>query len=540
MQLEKLRLRIAKKFKLNKLPKNIDISLLNNKFKVITKPTRTISGVAPVAVMTKPYNCPHSPNCSYCPGGLKSSFGDIPKSYTGHEPASMRAKRNNYDPYLQVFNRLEHYILLNQIPEKTELIIMGGTFPSFSTKYQDSFVENALKALNDFSSLFFKDNKLDIKKFKEFFELPCDVSSEVRTKRLQRKILLLKKSSSLKKEQLRNEVSKLRCVGLAIETRADFGKLEHGNQMLKLGCTRIELGVQSVYDDVLKEVKRGHLTKDNIESIRILKDLGFKICAHYMVGLPLTDKKRDLEGFKKLFSDSDYKPDMLKIYPCMVMPGTELYKDYKSGKFNPITTEAAAELIAEFKKYVPTYCRIQRIQRDIPSKLIIAGVDKTNLRQYIHEKFNVNCRCIRCREIGHALNKNPNLKLGEVKILINHYKASEGDEFFISAEDVANDLIIGFCRMRFPSQSLREEIIKDAALIRELHVYSSSLQLGKKSKNSFQHRGYGKKLLETAENIAKKHNKKKIVIISGIGVRDYYRQHLNYKREGPYMIKHFI
>ena len=538
INLDRLKKDISKSYKLKKIPTNIEIlNYLTNeerlRFKdyLITKPVRTLSGVAPVAVMTKPLVCPHVKKgvgpCSYCPGGPNSYFGNTPQSYTGKEPATMRAIRSNYDPYLQVFNRLEHYVILGQVPEKIELIVMGGTFPSFNKKYQEEFIKYCFRALNDFSRLFYNKNGFNYNKFKRFFELPCDVFSKERTKRIQNKLRKLKGKASLEKEQSRNEKARIRCIGLTIETRPDYGKLKQGNEMLRLGCTRVELGIQSVYDDVLKKIQRGHTIKDSIESIRILKDLGFKLNFHMMLGI---NNSRELQGLKELFINEDFKPDMLKLYPCMVLKGTRLYDDYKKGKYNPLNTKDAAEIISEFKRDMPSYCRIMRIQRDIPTSITEAGPDKTNLRQYVDKLLKekeIRCNCIRCREIGR------NIAEGKPKLKVLGYEASKGKEFFISLED--KNSLYGFCRLRFPSQFIRKEITKDSVLIRELHIYGESVELGKKGK--IQHKGYGKLLLRKAEEISEKNNKNKIVVISGIGVKEYYKK-LGYKKDGPYMVKY--
>ena len=267
--------------------------------------------------------------------------------------------------------------------------------------------------------------------------------------------------------------------------------------------------------------------------------MGFKITYHMMPGLPGVSKEMDINSLKEIFRNPDYRPDMLKLYPCMVMPGTRLYADWKKGSFNPIATKEAAEIIAEFKRNVPSYCRIVRIQRDIPTYATASGVDRTNLRQYVEKvakEKGVKCRCIRCREAGHALERDKSLKLGKIGINVEEYEASGGKEFFISAEEKSNDILFGYARLRFPGQFLRKEITPKSALIRELHIYSPAVSLGKKSKNSFQHRGLGKKLLKTAEQLAKKNRKDKVVVISGIGAREYFRK-LGYKKEGPYMVK---
>ncbi len=533
--------RLCRKFRLKRIPTDIEIMLhaaLKDLPKIrkflLTKPTRTISGVAVCAIMTKPIPCPHG-KCSYCPGGPESVFGSVPQSYTGKEPAARRAIRNKYNAYLQVMNRLEQYVVAAHVPDKTELIIMGGTFPSFPKSYQENFIKNAMQAMNDFSSLFIKNNNLDITKFKEFFQLPGDITDSKRTKNIQKKLLKNKRKTTLEKEQIKNEKSAIRCVGLTIETRPDYGKLKQANEMLRLGCTRVELGIQTVYDKVLEKIERGHSVKDSIESTEILKDLGFKINYHMMPGLPEVTEKQDLAALKTLFKDENFKPDMLKIYPCMVMKGTKLFKEWKKGNFKPLTTEKAASLIAEFKKYVPEYCRIMRVQRDIPTFMTSSGIDRTNLRQYVEKickEKNIKCRCIRCREAGY----NKNININNLKIKIIEYNASHGKEFFIVAEDRKNDVLFGYCRLRFPSRSLRKEITKDSALIRELHIYSTAVQIGKKSKESFQHRGIGKKLMKIAEEIAKNNNKNKVVVLSGIGAREYFKK-LNYKLEGSYMVK---
>ena len=542
IQLSKLKTKLCKKHKLKTIPTDIEI-LLNVPVKdipkvkkyLLTKPTRTISGVAVCAIMTKPFECPHVKKgigpCIMCPGGPKSVFGNVPQSYTGKEPATRRAIRNNYDPYLQVMNRLEQYIVQGHTPDKLELIIMGGTFPSFPKKYQEDFVTYAFKAMNDFSTMFFQKNKFNIIKFKKFFELPGNIFNEKRTKRIQNKLLLLKTKTSLIREQKKNETSNIRCISLVIETRPDYATLKEANEMLRLGCTKVELGVQTIYNDVLKKIKRGHTVEDSIKATKILKDLGFKINYHMMLGLPGVNRKKDLFSLNALFAYDEFQPDMLKLYPCMVLKGTKLYNLYKKKKFKPLTTKQAANLIAEFKEIVPKRARIMRVQRDIPSFMTEAGVDKTNLRQYIEQimkKKGTKCSCIRCRE--------PKLKTPSKNIQLSerHYTGSKGNEFFISVDDVKNDLILGFCRLRFPHTFQRKEITQDSALIRELHVYGAAVQIGTKGK--IQHKGIGKALITKAEETAKTYYKNRMVVIAGIGAREYFKK-LGYKKQGPYMVK---
>jgi len=543
LALTKLKRNLALKHQLETIPSNIDVLLHAEiddipflKKKLITKPVRTISGVSPVAIMTKPDKCPHG-KCTFCPGGLNSPWGDVPQSYTGHEPATMRGMRNNYDSYLQVMNRLEQYVLLGHTFDKIEIIVMGGTFTATDKSYQEEFILGCFQAMNDFAELFFvkeKTNNLefDFIKFKEFFRLPGGLHDEQRINHIKEQLLLFKqrKQTTLEAEQLINETASIRCVALCIETKPDWGFLEQGNEMLRQGCTRVELGIESVYDDVLKEVHRGHTTADSIKSIQILRDLGFKINFHYMPGLPLTDRERDIAGMKQLYDDPAYRPDMIKFYPTMVAPGTALLHQWKQGKFTPIDTEEAAQRLVEIKKIVPEYCRIQRIQRDVPTKYWEAGVGLTNFRQYLREKFDIHCRCIRCREP-----KGKDVDWENIQLKITEYGASSGTEFFIAAEDPKNDILLGFCRLRFPSQFLRSEITPSSALIRELHVYGTATAIG--DEGLVQHKGWGKKLVEKAEEIAREHGKTKIVVIAGVGVRQYYQEKLGYHKEGPYVVK---
>lgn len=548
-KLNQKKMKLCGKYKLKKIPTDIEISLslsdkFTQKYSLITKPSRASSGVSVVAVMTKPHKCPHG-KCMYCPGGVDSFFGDMPQSYTGVEPATRRAIRNDFDPYIQVFNRLEQYVVLGHVPEKIELIIMGGTFPSLPFDYQNEFVCGCFKAMNDFSKLFF-DNEGNIKleKFKKFFELPGDVNDPRRIESVKSKVKerYLKSTTNLEKQQKRNEKSKVKCVGMTIETRPDYGFLEHGNQMLKLGCTRVELGIQTTYDDILKIVERGHTIKDSIKSISELRDLGFKLNFHIMLGLPGSDEKKDIKIFKELFSNSNFKPDMLKIYPTQVIKGTKIYDLWKKGKYEPTDYKKAAKIVAEGFKFIPPYVRVMRIQRDIPSNIIEAGVLKTNLRQYVDEiikKQKTKVNEIRAREIGHLSQKNKNKNdlennMSNTIIDVLEYEANEGKEFFISCINKQTKTIYGFCRMRFVPRELRKEITKNTAMIRELHVYGDTAKIGEKGE--VQHRGIGKKLMKKAEEIAVKNKKTKIVVISGIGVREYYKK-LGYKLEGVYMSK---
>ncbi|HDJ96726.1 MAG TPA: tRNA uridine(34) 5-carboxymethylaminomethyl modification radical SAM/GNAT enzyme Elp3 [Candidatus Aenigmarchaeota archaeon] len=492
---------VAKKYRLEKLPTKIEILSFctpaeKSRLKKVltTKPSRTISGVTVVTVVAKPAPCPGS--CLYCPRGINA-----PQSYTGLEPAIQRAIRNDYDPFLQTKDRLNQYKVMGHPSDKIEVIILGGTFTALSEGYQEWFVKRIFDALNG-------------------------VDSE-----------------TLEEAQRINETAKHRCVGLTIETRPDFCKEKHVDFMLRLGATRVEIGVQSIYDDVLKFIKRGHTVEDEVEAIRIARDAGYKIVLHVMPGLPGSDFKRDIKMFKTLFSDQRFMPDGLKIYPTMVIEGTELYEMWKRGEYNPLDDEKTIKLLVEIKKLVPPFVRIRRVLRDIPATKIVAGPKKSNIRELVQKRMKeigLRCRCIRCREVGHMeMNFGLKPRVEDIKLVRREYKASGGVEIFLSFEDVKRDILIAFLRLRIPSGKAHRKEIKevDSAIIREIHTYGYALEIGKKPKEEWQHRGYGKELIEEAEDIAKiEFDKKKMVVISGVGVRRYFMKN-GYKRDGLYVSK---
>ncbi len=541
--LDGLKLKLGREFGLSHLPSNPDI-MLNAEMasekagKLLSiKPLRTLSGVAPVAVMAKPISCPHG-TCIYCPGGPNSAFGNVPQSYTGHEPATMRGMSNDYDSYLETMNRLFQYYATGHSAEKIELIVMGGTFPATPAGYQEEFVSGAFRAANDFSKMFFKKGGFDRQMFADFFSREKNSWEEVK-----RKLIGVKGGclTDIIAEHAENESAKIRVVAMCIETKPDWCKEPHIDRMLELGTTRVELGVQSIYNDVLEFTHRGHTIEDTVEATRLLKDSGLKATYHMMPGQPLSSHKKDVEMFREIFENPDFRPDGLKIYPCMVMKGTALAKMHEAGKFTPLNTEEAAEIIAEAKKFFPEYMRVHRIQRDIPTKFAVAGLDKNNLRQIIEKKMRekgVACRCIRCRESGISSENGVVPEYESVKIVERGYEASRGEEVFISFEDAENDLILGFCRLRMPASPFRKEFAENTACIRELHIFGQSIALGGKNEESQQHRGYGKKLVERAEEIAaERFGARKLLVISGVGARGYYAKKLGYARDGAYMAK---
>ncbi|VVC04874.1 Uncharacterised protein [Candidatus Bilamarchaeum dharawalense] len=486
-ELEKLKRRASRLYHCPSLIKNPEIlarfpkNRLTKEFQLllIKKPTRTLSGVTPVAVMIRPQgSCPYG--CIYCPLPELAA-----KSYTGFEPASLRARQYHFDPYKQAHSRVEQFAGGGHATDKCEVIIMGGTFLQMDQSYKTKFIKGVYDGLNGF------------------------------------------KSKTLETAVNANETAKHRAIGLTIETRPDVC-ISHINEMLSYGATRVELGVQHPNDKIYKLINRGHRVKDVVESTRELKNAAFKVLYHIMPGLPGSNKKKDISFVKSLFSNEKFRPDMLKIYPTLVIGGTVLDKWTRAGKYEPYSTEEAADVISEFYRYIPAYVRVMRIQRDIPTQKIHAGVKKSNLRELVEAKLRekkIIPREIRYREVGLQRKK---VDLSEFALKKLEYAASGGKENFLSYENDDN-LIAGFVRLRFPPNSQK-------ALIRELHVYGSEVPIDKTGSGKVQHRGFGIGLLSAAEELARKNNMEKMLIISGVGVREYYRKH-GYILEGPYMMK---
>ncbi len=499
-ELNALKNRLAKKHGIKKLPTNPTILEFAEKktpllLSLLTlKPVRSASGMAVVAVMVKPHKCPGK--CVYCPDPVDRA---VPKSYTGLEPATMRGLANDFDSFTQTRNRLSQLHATGHSTEKTHLIIMGGTFLSTSPSYQKKFVKGCLEGLTG------------------------------------------RKTSSLERAKILAEKAENRLIGLTVETRPDFCGKKEVNRMLSFGATRVELGVQTIYDEIYGKINRGHTVKDVVNATFLLKDSAFKVCYHMMPGLPYSNKRKDLKAFKEIFSNPDFKPDMLKIYPCLVTENSRLKEWVENGAFKPLSDKKAASLIAEAKQFFPRWVRVMRVQRDIPAKAISFGVKKSNLRELVHEelrKKGLKCNCIRCREVG--LRESGKASLDDAVYLTETYSASNGTEHFISLEDKKNGLLYGFCRLRVPEKPFRKEL-KNSALIRELHVFSHSLPLGKKpSEGEFQHRGIGQRLLKIAEEKARESpcclKSRKIVVLSGIGVKPYYKR-FGFRVSGPYMVK---
>jgi len=444
-----------------------------------TRKIRSLSGIASITVITKPYPCPGK--CLYCPDEI-----DMPKSYLANEPACMRAVLTKFDPYKQVDARLKSLQLTGHATDKIELIVLGGTWSYYPKKYQTWFIKRCFDAANQ------------------------------------------KQTQNLKSAQKLNEKAKNRIIGLTLETRPDYVTLEEIKRMRGLGCTRVELGVQSIYDDILKFNRRGHGVADVIKAIKLLKDAGLKVTYHMMLNLPGSTLKKDEKAFKELFSNPNFQPDQLKIYPCVVLKTAPLYKIWQQKKYKPYSEKQLINLLIKIKQKIPPYVRIIRIIRDIPSQSIVAGNKASNLRQIIQQQ-KIQCKCIRCREPHEKIAK-------KLKLFRQNYLASAGKEIFLSYEDPRRKNIYAFLRLRI-TNNWTLPILKNSALIRELHVYGRVVQIRAKNKKAIQHKGLGQKLMAEAERIVKKEtNFKKIAVISGIGVREYYKK-LGYRLKDEYMVK---
>ncbi|KAG9282658.1 elongator complex protein 3 [Astyanax mexicanus] len=509
IDLNKLKTKTSAKYGLSAQPRLVDIiaavpphyrRALVPKLKA--KPIRTASGIAVVAVMCKPHRCPHisftGNICVYCPGGPDSDFEYSTQSYTGYEPTSMRAIRARYDPYLQTRHRVEQLKQLGHSVDKVEFIVMGGTFMALAEDYRDYFIRNLHDALSGHTS--------------------NNVAEAVRY----------------------SERSNTKCVGITIETRPDYCLKRHLSDMLAYGCTRLEIGVQSVYEDVARDTNRGHTVRAVCESFHLAKDAGFKVVAHMMPDLPNVGIERDVEQFIEFFENPAFRPDGLKLYPTLVIRGTGLYELWKTGRYKSYSPSTLVDLVARILALVPPWTRVYRVQRDIPMPLVSSGVEHGNLRELALARMKdmgTECRDVRTREVG-IQEIHHKVRPYQVELIRRDYVANGGWETFLSYEDPEQDILIGLLRLRRCSpQSFRPELKAGVSIVRELHVYGSVVPVSSRDPSKFQHQGFGMMLMEEAERIARdEHGSGKLAVISGVGTRNYYRK-MGYELEGPYMVK---
>ncbi|KAM8763814.1 elongator complex protein 3 [Rhynchonycteris naso] len=509
VDLNKVKTKTAAKYGLSAQPRLVDIiaavppqyrKVLVPKLKA--KPIRTASGIAVVAVMCKPHRCPHisftGNICVYCPGGPDSDFEYSTQSYTGYEPTSMRAIRARYDPYLQTRHRIEQLKQLGHSVDKVEFIVMGGTFMALPEEYRDYFIRNLHDALSGHTS----NNIYEAVKY--------------------------------------SERSVTKCIGITIETRPDYCMKRHLSDMLTYGCTRLEIGVQSVYEDVARDTNRGHTVKAACESFHLAKDSGFKVVAHMMPDLPNVGLERDIEQFTEFFENPAFRPDGLKLYPTLVIRGTGLYELWKSGRYKSYSPSDLIELVARILALVPPWTRVYRVQRDIPMPLVSSGVEHGNLRELAFARMKdlgIQCRDVRTREVG-IQEIHHKVRPYQIELVRRDYVANGGWETFLSYEDPDQDILIGLLRLRKCSEeTFRFELVGGVSIVRELHVYGSVVPVNSRDPTKFQHQGFGMLLMEEAERIARdEHGSGKIAVISGVGTRNYYRK-LGYRLQGPYMVK---
>jgi len=487
-ELQRLKLRLARSYGLAGLPS--DASILGQLRAEIRedlvdilriKPARTASGVAVVTVMTAPHACPHGV-CTFCPGGPR--FG-TPQSYLGTEPAAMRASAAAYDPRVQTVDRLRGLRAIGHATDKVDLIVLGGTFTTLDAGYREWFVKGCLDGMNGFVA------------------------------------------ESLEAAQAMNEAAPARCIGLTIETKPDCFLGSEVEESLRLGTTRVELGIQSTHDDVLEAVHRGHTDAQSRAAMGRAKAAGLKVGAHMMPGLPGSDLDRDFDSFRALFEDPDYRPDFLKIYPTLVLPETALYGLWASGRFTPLSTEDAIELVARIKAIVPRWCRIQRVQREIGAPDIRDGPRRGDLRVLARERLRASglrCVCIRCREVGF---RGVEPRLEALASSREAYESSGGTELFLSIEDSGRDVLVAYARLR----------IDAVATVRELKVFGRMVPIHAAADDRWQHRGFGRRLMLECERVASSEfSARTLRVTSGVGVRGYYRA-LGYRLEPPYMVK---
>ncbi|WP_337860154.1 tRNA uridine(34) 5-carboxymethylaminomethyl modification radical SAM/GNAT enzyme Elp3 [Ferroplasma sp.] len=492
-QLQKEKLLLSKKFYLDVVPSDVEILNYRNNRRFIQllrkKPTRTVSGVAVVAAMTSPEACPHG-KCIFCPGGVDSNS---PQSYTGYEPSALRGKNNYYDSYNIVFNRLKQLETIGHDTSKVDLIIMGGTFTARTKTYQEEFVKGCIDGMN--------------------------------------KII----SKSLDEAILENEFEQRRCVGMTIETKPDWFNENEIDEALHYGTTKVELGIQVLNDQILRINRRGHGIEEIIRSTQMARDAGLKILYHLMPGMYGSSYKEDIKSFDIAMSDDNFKPDMLKIYPTLVVKNTALYTYWKKGQYVPYDTEKVVRMVTYFMKNMPPWVRVMRMQRDIPVNFIEAGVKRSDLHNLVDmemKNMNIKTMEIRTREVGIVKDSFSE----DYKLVRRNYRAAGGDEIFLSFENSKND-IIGYLRLRMPSDNAHRKEVLFSSVIREIKVMGNIVPIGSESSENWQHHGFGKKLLDEAERISKEeYDKKRIIIISGIGVRNYFRKY-GYERLGPYMAK---
>jgi elongator complex protein 3 (tRNA carboxymethyluridine synthase) len=457
------------------------------------KPIRSLSGVSVVTALTKPYPCPGK--CIFCPTDVR-----MPKSYLPDEPGAMRGLQHQFDPYSQVYSRIEALEAVGHPTDKIELLILGGTFSAYKRDYQEWFIQRCFDALN----------RVD--------------------------------SASLIEAQLLNETAVSRNVGLAIETRPDCIDHEELAWLRHLGVTKVQLGAQSFNNLILEINRRGHSAEKTQQAVASLRAAGFKIVLHWMPNLLGATIESDHQDFLTLWEG--YCPDELKIYPNQLLANTDLHTIWQRGEYQPYTTEQLVDLLADLKPSIPRYCRVNRVIRDIPSTHVVEGNRRTSLRQDIQAEMarrGTHCQCIRCREVRRVKVGTEELRLDDLI-----YQVSSTEEHFLSFV-TSEDRIAGFLRLSLPDKNAiinaPSEMglvdLNQAAIIREVHVYGQSLEVGVHQSGLAQHIGLGTQLIAQAEIVAANNGYSRVAVIAAVGTRPYYFQR-GYRRGELYLVKDFV
>lgn len=482
---------------------------------------RTLSGIAPVSVLLPPAPCKSA--CVYCPSERANAQGKtlfqldtekkygaqavpkryqksgelvMPKSYLSSEPGAMRALLAGFDPFVQISRRLAALKKTGHSAEKCELIVQGGTFSDLKKSDRTRFVTRCYRAFNE------------------------DAAG---------------KWNTLATAQKRNEQAQHRVVGLTLETRPGSITPEEVKEFRRLGCTRVEIGVQTLDDSITRKTKRIQTRAEVARGTRLLREAGFKICYHVMPGLPFSTPEKDIANYREMMEHPDFRPDLVKIYPCAVVPFSELADWYKHGKYEPYPEDVLEAVLLEMKKLTPPWVRISRLVRDIPGTAILGGSKVTNLRQLLQEKMaqrGERCRCIRCREI-----KGEIFPADEARLVKKSYETASGAERFLSFE-LADETLLSLLRLFLPNPGNKPvfRALQNAAIVRELHTFGAAMPVGGKANTEAQHIGFGGRLLAEAERIAKEAGYQKLAVIAGIGVKDYYRKR-GFVDDGTYLVK---
>ncbi len=496
------------------------------------KPVRTQSGVTPVTVLTKPFPCPGQ--CIFCPSDVR-----MPKSYLRDEPGAQRATLNKFDPFLQVWNRLSAFYQLGHPVDKVELIVLGGTWSSYPETYQRWFILRCFDALNEFGTTASEgagERWATVEEGMDFLDLDeaVDGSGSSRSynevvkdhlkRGLQGSLLAGIEEATweaLCAAQVKNESSACRSVGLVLETRPDCVDEVEVKRLRRLGATKVQLGIQTLSDEVLAKNKRGHDSDATRQAVGLLRRAGFKIHAHWMPNLFGATPEGDRQDFQRLFGEAAFRPDELKIYPCSLIETSELMQVYEAGQWQPYGHEELVDLLADCLANTPEYCRLTRVVRDIPSTDIVEGNKVTNLREVAEKELQnrgQRCRDIRSREIRAASFDVSTLERRALEV-----ETEVSREMFLQWV-TPDDQLVGFLRLCLPFAASFIEELGNSALIREVHVYGVSAELGERDAGKAQHLGLGQQLLEWAAQLAKQAGYSDMAVISAIGTRGYYRK----------------